>query len=451
MRKSSAGLMLLPVVGLAAYGLLSRGHVRPRVPHSPGPYIEDMKLVPRSAREVSQGYAGVVRLTLDWMGPKPAGWGQSLSYYWMSEPLINKPTGRGGRPMLAIGAVLVADRNKRQQVIGTRENLQVRNGQFQFGKETWWSPGRYTLDCRYKLDAETKTMGEVRLLAAAALGAGRVNRRSLALLRDGEADATSVSHDSQIKVIRTKVNWLPPVDATFGDCNITAEVKYTGDRAAVRWNPDEDFVVVDAHGKSWTLRELNFGLSASIQYTGKAEEPARATRTLNWWFSTRKLPPGRAVFKSGVGIDEGWLEPIVAVLHTGKERPPSLKPTSLRLIEARAGPASASLKRDGFDTTTTVLFNVAGRLPKQPSWIYDYSQHLVDWRGRDEWVVWKASGEGGDMDMTKPAWMAARQCWQATYSYRAAAFRRGPVLFRAELGLPGEKLVPVECVVKGGG
>lgn len=441
MRKSSVGLMVLPVVCLAAFAALTRG----RTPRPPGLYIEKVELVELTPREVSQGYDGMARIELNCAGPGPKWWGATLNGMALIDPLAGKPLGADDQKIVGLAAVLLAGKDKSRVVVGSRESKAVRMAIPRWEKTSFWGSGHYVADCRFKLDDVPKGAGTVRLAVAAGLPLGTIVRRTIQVPPEGDREGKRLaSRVTDVKVLKTNVRTLTPIEGgETGDCEVTAEVQYTGAEKLISWKQRDEFVVVDSNGKQWTHTELNDGLGASFRSNDSDSGQTVKKQEVGWTFSTRRLPPGRAVFKGGMGIGDGWVEPITVVLWTGKEKPPQLPLSTLKILEVKVRAANTEEKRDGMDTATVVRFKTTTPLPAKPKWIVNYSQHIVDGKGREHWTIWKANGEGVSMPVTGPTWDAVGKCWKVTYSYRVAQFRTGRVLFRAEIGLPGEKLVEV--------
>jgi hypothetical protein len=100
------------------------------------------------------------------------------------------------------------------------------------------------------------------------------------------------------------------------------------------------------------------------------------------------------------------------------------------------------------DTTAVVSFRALRPLPKTPTWVYDYSQHLLDANGATHWTVKNAKSEEMGIGAEAPKWNAVRRCWQAKYSFRVGQIPRGAVRFCAALGLKGEEMLPVQALAR---
>ncbi|HEX8551102.1 MAG TPA: hypothetical protein VF681_06045 [Abditibacteriaceae bacterium] len=446
MRKSSLFWMLAPVVGLAAFAVAPRKSSTPR---APGLYVESVVFEPASPRDVSEGFDRRARVILNYAGVKPKWWGAIASSMMHDDPMSEKYQSQAQNGSWRIGGAFVEIRAGRRVRLDSEDKKGVEFKIPRWDKPRFWNVGRYVVPCRLKLRDLPKVKGETRLRISA--GANKAPRlvREVAVRRGGEiVKPPDVSRETQVRIVSKKIEKLPPSQSYFqGDCRVSVRVKFLGTESSVDWQESSQTFVEDSHGKKWTWFPREDGSQQALgMYFGPP--PPYKEHTFTWQFHTAKLPPGRLVFKSGVGMGEGWVEPIEVVLRTGKERAPRLPPSSLRLLDVQLRKATTAEKKSNEDTSAIVSFAAKRALPRKPLWITDHSQHLMDARGQKHWTVKDGTGGEGMITAGKPIWNAERRCWQVRYGFRLGQIARGAVRFRAKIGLPGETLMPVEYLAR---
>lgn len=440
MRKTSWGLMVLPVIGLAAYGLLAS---RPKVSRPPGLFIEKLELVPVTAREASQGYAGKARVVLGYAGARPKWWGQPVNTISLVDPLTYGKSGHYETARWRVGAALVRREGTRRTTFGSSEDRQIDFRFMQWVQPHRWDAGHYEIETRYRLDGIARGPLPVRLLLGVADGARPLTIRE-AIVRDGPGAPAppDFPRDSGINILGSHVTMLTPARSHSmmdGDCQVDVDVRFDGSADPIPWNLDDEACVVDSSGKQW--RE--FPIDAN-SFTGFRTESPKVIwpgkdHRITWTFYSERLPRGPLVFKAGVGLGDGWIEPIRVVIRTGKEKPPHLLQATTQILGTQVRPANPDERAIGEDTAVTVSFRAKRGAPTAKQWSCDYSQHLMDSKGMVQWGV-----DGGP----RPQWYAARKCWQYSYAFKRTAYLPGKLKFAAKIGLPGEEMVPVECLVE---
>lgn len=456
MRKNSNALMLLPVVGLAVFALLARKTAGP--PRAPGLFVEDINSEPLTPREVSDGHDRRLRITLNYAGKKPAWWGSDMNINSYIDTLARNPRRSSGKAW-NVGAAVLHRENGRTAPIGFLGRQTV------WAQFPWWEKprfgreGRYVMRCKVKLQGDMGPAGETKLLLVVGGSTGPLMREYIELRRSGEKIVPpDVSRETELRIVRTRVRKLKPVEANDfgpgGDHEVAIDVECLGDDTAVPLAPTLAYIEDEAGRRHEQVKDpqgkdcyLQFAYSASGDGTSCCEGKFRS---IVYRFYTGGLPKGRLTLKGAIGAGDNWPKPFQATIRTGKEALSKLRPSSIKLVDVgvrKATHGDKAFSVGTVDTTAIVSFRTRETAMKGPLWIHDYSQHLVDARGLLHWEV-KTGGGQMPIFASAPKWNVGRKCWQAHYYFSLAQMPRGPVRFRAELGLKGEKLMQVDALVR---
>jgi hypothetical protein len=452
MRKPSYLLLLLPVIGLAAFALLSR---RPRTPPTsqpPGLFIESATIEPVTPREVSLGYDRRVKVVLDYSGDKPKWWGKRMNAFFNISPFersdLSPQSAQMG--MWRIGATLAQKRNGHLVPVGPDSAKSVERSILEWEKPYYWSAGRYVTAFLVKLKGIEQSTNETKLLIVAGENLGKITRKEIVLLRAGEkVTPPNVSRETNVRIVKTQANMMLRTTGEYSNEGIVSvEIEYVGRDKSPQWNVLPQTSIEDARGKRW------YGVSETRNRYGYFSTPIPSQgdkkQKFSYDFSLKSLPPGKLVLKSGVGIGDGWVEPIEVVIRKDNEALPRLRPTSLKLINVQFRRATTdeiiasdleTVTSDA-DTTAIVSFRSHRPLPKSPAWNYEY-QMFQEGSGTNNWKIKGLGKERSGFTKDVPQWSSERRCWQVRYFLPLQNIPREQARFETHIGLKGEKLMHV--------